>query len=82
MSAMNCASCGSGNLILGTMQSTGALRFRPVNAKFVTLRTADISLDAKMCPQCGHIAVFGDVEKLLQIHAPSETEKTAAPTAR
>jgi hypothetical protein len=64
MGEHRCLRCGSDRLEPGGIQSTGALSFRPENAKFVTLQTADIRVKANMCRQCGTIALVGDPAKV------------------
>lgn len=74
MSEHTCPSCGSSGLVKGALQSTGAIRFRPMNARFLTFRTADIAVQAAMCPGCGAIALHGDVEKMEHLRsAPSRS---------
>ena len=67
-----CDRCGMEEMVLGTMQSTGTLNFRPFGVPFLTFRTADIAVRAAMCPQCGHLDFFGDVEKLRVITQGSQ----------
>ncbi len=71
-----CSGCGSSSLVFGTMQSTGAVRFRPVDAKFLVFRTADITVRAGMCPDCGQVTLFGDQEKLRALASSSETARS------
>lgn len=71
-----CDRCGSVDMVLGTMQSTGTMNFRPFGVPFLTFRTADIAVRAAMCSQCGHLAFFGDVEKLRVITQNSQTRAT------
>lgn len=63
-SERKCTECGGTDLEPGAIQSTGKLYFRPANAKFLTLRTADISVNANVCVDCGHVQLVADVEKL------------------
>ncbi len=58
-----CRRCGSRELEPGHVQSTGKVYFRPQNAKFLTLRTADILLHANICLACGLVELVGDVTK-------------------
>lgn len=64
MNSVACPACGETSLVPGTMQSTGTLHFRPCGVKFMTFHTADISIAASMCRQCGFIVMRGDLEKL------------------
>ena len=73
-----CSSCGKNAWVLGTMQSTGTINFRPLGVKFMTFRTADISVHAKMCGQCGQIALVGDIEKLRLIQETLTPDALAA----
>ena len=56
------------------MQSTGAVRFRPNEIKFMTFHTADISVEAHMCVGCGAITLLGDVEKLRLVRSTPARE--------
>lgn len=62
-----CVYCGSNQLADGSVQSTGVVHFRPVGAKFLSFRTADVAVQSRMCLQCGAIHMRGDVEKLREI---------------
>lgn len=59
-----CLSCGGAKLESGTLTSTGALRFRPNNAKFMKLKTANVDVQAKLCLDCGSVALTADIEKV------------------
>ena len=59
-----CEHCGTSELVLGSMQSTGTMSFRPFGVPFLTFRTADVAVRAAMCTQCGRLSFFGDMEKL------------------
>jgi hypothetical protein len=59
-----CSHCHEEGLVFGTLQSTGAVHFRPTTARFLTFRTADIALKVGMCPACGLLTLVGDREKL------------------
>jgi hypothetical protein len=58
-----CPCCGSCELEPGAIQSTGRLTFRPDNAKFFSLKTADVPVKANICTECGHIMLIGNVQK-------------------
>jgi ribosomal protein S27AE len=64
MSQNDCPQCGATGMVQGLIESTGVIRFRPVQTRFFTFRTGDIAVRATMCPSCGHIAMTGDCEKL------------------
>ena len=64
MSQNMCPSCGKPSLVTGALQSTGAVRFRPLETKFLTFRTADVAVHASMCSSCGALVLTGDVHKL------------------
>ena len=76
MSLDSCPNCGEPSLVSGTLQSTGAVHYRPLEAKFLTFHTADVNIRAGMCSACGCIALRGDVEKLKHLrNAPSDRER-------
>ena len=64
MREQKCLHCGSGRLEPGSIQSTGAIYFRPDNAKFMTLKTADIRVTANICLDCGAVVLLGDPAKV------------------
>lgn len=64
MTQFACPRCGETDLILGSMQSTGAVHFRPTETKFMTFHTADVPIRAHMCIGCGAVVLLGDAEKL------------------
>jgi ferredoxin-like protein FixX len=64
MREQKCLHCGSDRLEPGNIQSTGAIYFRPDNAKFMTLKTADIRLKANICLECGAVFLVGDPAKV------------------
>lgn len=71
----SCPSCGEPSLVSGTLQSTGAVRYRPLEAKFLTFHTADVNVRASMCSACGCVALQGDVKKLRRLqNTPSGQE--------
>jgi len=78
-----CPACNLGELVEGHLQSTGLCYFRPKQAKFWTLRDANVETRARMCTRCGHIELAGDVEKLAalrQDQAPSAVASDAGAT--
>ena len=58
-----CPQCGSDKLESGKLRSAGAVHFRPDNAKFLTLKTADIELAGNLCVACGHVTLIADQKK-------------------
>ena len=62
-----CLRCASTDLEPGGIQATGTLKFRPANTPFLKLTTADVSVAANMCRQCGTIEIVGDVRKLQKL---------------
>jgi hypothetical protein len=58
-----CFRCGSTQLASGWAQSTGKMYFRPDKVNFFAPRTADLSVTAMMCLDCGTIELVGDVKK-------------------
>ncbi|MGD8262135.1 MAG: hypothetical protein PVG70_03305 [Desulfobacterales bacterium] len=58
-----CLRCGNSSLEPGRVQSTTLLYFRLANPRIMTVRTADIPLQASMCLDCGTIDFGGEVKK-------------------
>ena len=77
MMQMRCPSCEQNKLVQGTIESSGKVHFRPVTAKFLSLRTAYVKVRAHMCASCGFIAMVGDTEKLQHISEPEPAKKRA-----
>ena len=59
-----CPLCHYDFLADGCVRSTGLIYFRPDKTKFWSLRDANIKTNARMCPNCGAITLFGDTGKL------------------
>ena len=59
-----CATCNSSRLVEGTLHSTGKTHFRPDDAKFFKLSTANVDLKAYLCLDCGDVCLKADVEKV------------------
>ena len=59
-----CSSCGGEGLEPGRIQSTGRVYFRPKNARFLSLKNADIEIEGNICIDCGLIMLFGDKGKV------------------
>jgi excisionase family DNA binding protein len=78
-----CPVCNLGELVEGHLQSTGLCYFRPKQAKFWTLKDANVGTLARMCARCGHILIMGDVEKLaaLRQEGTSHTTEGEPPAA-
>ncbi len=76
---MKCLRCGSTNLEPGTIQSSGRVGFRPKRAKFISSKVADVSIQANICINCGHMEFIGDAEKTkLLVKAPQQQESCPA----
>ena len=58
-----CASCGSEELEPGEIQSTGKIYFRPNNARFLAMKSADVPISAVLCVDCGFLMLVGDAGK-------------------
>lgn len=58
-----CLRCGSTNLEPGSIQSNGRVGFRPKKSKFLTIKSADIGVNANICIDCGHMELVGDTKK-------------------
>ncbi len=61
--AKKCIRCGSTQLSSGWVQSTGKMYFRPDSVKFLAPKTADLSVNGRMCLECGSIELVGDLKK-------------------
>ena len=64
---IKCLNCGGTNIHSGTLHSTGRSHFRPSDAKFLKLKTANIEVIANMCLDCGYLNLMGDIEKAKQV---------------
>lgn len=62
-----CERCGHSRLVDGRILSTGQVYFTPKKTKFFTFQTGNVSTSARVCPRCGHVALFADVEKLKKL---------------
>lgn len=65
--SIKCSNCGGTNIEQGTLHSTGKIYFRPSDAKFLKLKTANIEVHPNMCLDCGSINLIGKVEKLKEL---------------
>ena len=75
---VKCSRCGGIDFESGSIHSTGKVHFRPAHAKFLTLHTGDIAVNASVCVNCGHVELVADVKKLSAlINAPVHTAATA-----
>jgi len=70
-----CERCGHADLVDGRILSTGHIYFAPKKTKFLTFRTGSVATTAKVCPRCGYINLYADVEKLKKITV--KKQKTA-----
>jgi len=64
---MKCEKCGSKGFEPGSIHNrTGGMGvnaiFRPQKSKLMTLNP-DVQIEAIMCMNCGHIELYGDIEK-------------------
>jgi excisionase family DNA binding protein len=71
--AGRCAACGHSFLVEGRVQGTGRLYFRPDKTKFWTMTESMVPVRGKVCPACGFIQLFADVERLRKLK-PDEDE--------
>ncbi len=74
-----CPMCGAQGFVSGTVRSTGIVHFRPAAARFFTLHTADVPVQANMCAGCGFISLSGDPEKLELVLDRLEAESKPRP---
>jgi excisionase family DNA binding protein len=72
-----CPVCRHDELLEGKVRSTGLNYFRPRQAKFWTLKPADVATTAKMCARCGAIVWFGDTAKLASLRLDAAAGKDA-----
>ncbi len=74
-----CQRCGHTDLVDGRILSTGQVYFAPRKTRFFTFRTGSVGTSAKVCPRCGYINLFADVEKLKKLSVrkakPEEPEE-------
>lgn len=62
-----CLECGGTRLAKGSLHSTGKMSFRPEDAKFLKLKTANVDVEACLCLDCGSISLKADQEKVKQL---------------
>lgn len=67
-----CSICHSKELVSGVFRTTGLNYFLPNDTKFWSLKDSNIKTTAKMCSICGHINLFGDIEKLEKINSSDD----------
>jgi hypothetical protein len=72
MSQEVCPHCRATGMVAGVLESTGTLRFRPLQTRFLTFRTADVAVRAMMCPTCGCVTMMGDSAKLRVLSGTQE----------
>jgi len=70
--AGRCPACGHSFLVEGRVQGTGRLYFKPDRTKFWTMTEAMVPVRAKVCPACGFIQLFADVERLRKLKADED----------
>lgn len=80
MSQEACPRCGETDWVAGALESTGQIRFRPVQTRFFTFRTGDINIRARMCSACGYLDLTGDTGKLHHIHREPAHMDTPIPS--
>ena len=59
-----CPSCNGTNMEAGSLSATGKIHFRPEDAKFFKLKTANVEVAANLCLDCGYVALTADTEKV------------------
>jgi predicted nucleic-acid-binding Zn-ribbon protein len=59
-----CPSCNGTNMEAGSLSATGKIHFRPEDAKFFKLKTANVDVAANLCLDCGYVALTADTEKV------------------
>lgn len=59
-----CPICGGVNMETGSLSSTGKIHFRPADAKFLKMKTANVEIAANLCMDCGYVALTADTEKV------------------
>ncbi len=74
-----CPVCHHDELVEGRVQSTGLVYFRPKKTKFWTLKDSNIDTHARMCPRCGSVFLFGDLEKLAALKSANQAAAHADP---
>ena len=63
-----CPNCSSTKIETGSLNSTGKVHFRPEQAKFLKLKTANVDVSANICIDCGQIVLTADTEKVKALH--------------
>lgn len=59
-----CLCCNSTHTAKGSLQATGTTSFRPDDAKFFKLSTANVEIHAYLCLDCGAVSLMADAEKV------------------
>jgi len=62
-----CTSCGGSQMAKGSLHSTGKMTFRPDDAKFLKLKTANVKVDGRLCLECGAILLTADLDKVKEL---------------
>jgi len=73
--AIHCPLCGSDKVEPGKLESTGRVRFRPDNAKFLKAETANVDVIGLFCTRCGNITLLGDSEKTVRLTESSASSR-------
>jgi excisionase family DNA binding protein len=71
-----CPRCGHFELVEGTVQSTGKVYFRPKKTKFLSMLEPLVSVEARVCPRCGHVLLFANTDKLKALQKTQKEEST------
>ena len=71
-----CLNCSSTNVTSGTIHSTGKASFRPDDAKFLQLRTANVDIEAYLCMDCGFVFLKADPQKVKALTAQAHAGRT------
>lgn len=59
-----CQCCNGSTIAEGTLNATGRVSFRPDDAKFFKLKTANVDVQARLCLDCGALWLQADVDKV------------------
>ena len=67
MKRSNCLWCEGDKLVEGRLQSTGVIYFKPKETKFLVMADSLVSIQARVCSDCGYIDLYADTKKLKKI---------------
>ena len=71
--AKKCSVCESEDLEPGGIQSTGKIYFRPKNARFLSIKTANVEIKATLCLRCGHLDLIADPQQASALLGKAKT---------